>query len=149
MLKAARWNFLTFQSPTLSAVTMEFTTPPSYANTTVTVGGFIKDGEDQTLGGTATNTVTHVKHKEDPNTNWPEPTAVKYTWEGKTADGKDIKASLDKEFPERMDCVDVMSEVPAFIKKVVAGAAGTRPYIYQVIPSTYSWLPPRHGSNTY
>ena len=30
--------------------------------------------------------------------------------------------------------VDVMAEVPAFVKQIVAAAAGTKPYIYQVSP---------------
>ncbi len=32
----------------------------------------------------------------------------------------------------RIDRVDIMAEVPKFVKQIVAGAAGTRPYIYQV-----------------
>ena len=35
---------------------------------------------------------------------------------------------------KRRDRIDVMAEVPGFIKKIAETAAGTRPYIYQYTP---------------
>ncbi|RYC61177.1 hypothetical protein CHU98_g5026 [Xylaria longipes] len=127
---AAQWNFLEFQGPTYSAVLMEFTTPPSYGATVVAVGGIVKDGEIVTAGTTCH--ATHTKTKQDVN-GWPEPIEAKFTWSGVTKDGKAVEAVIEGP-TERQDCVDVMAEVPGFVKTIVASAAGTKPYIYQFAP---------------
>jgi hypothetical protein len=130
---AAKWNFVNFQGPTYSAVMMEFTTPPSYGSTVVNVGAIAKDGEIVCAG--SSNSAAHSKIKGDPENDWPEPESVKFEWKGKTKDGKEVDAILEGPLDERLDRVDVMAEVPGFIKQIVAGAAGTKPYIYQVCAS--------------
>ncbi|KAI1015240.1 hypothetical protein LB503_003917 [Fusarium chuoi] len=120
---ASRWNFLNFQGPTYSAVLMEFTSTPSYGSTLVNVGGIVKDGEI-VIGGV----------KKDSENDWPEPSDAKYTWAGKTKDGKAVEALVEGSLGERVDRVDVMAEVPGFVKTIVAAAAGTKPYIYQYHP---------------
>jgi hypothetical protein len=127
---AAKWKFADFQGPTYSAILMEFTTPPSYGSSVVTVGGIVKDGEIITAGSSCT--ASHSKVKDDPDNDWPEPEEVKFEWTGKTKDGKDVEAVLEGPLNEKIDRIDVMFHVPGFVKKIVAGAAGTKPYIYQV-----------------
>ena len=127
---AAKWTFADFQGPQYSAVMMEYTTPPSYGSTVVNVGGLVKDGEIICAG--SSNSAAHSKVKDDPENDWPEPEAVKFEWSGKTKDGKAVAAILEGPLDERIDKVDVMAEVPGFVKKIVANAAGTKPYIYQV-----------------
>ncbi|KAI1337430.1 oxidative stress survival, Svf1-like protein [Xylariaceae sp. FL0016] len=129
---AARWNFADFQGPTYSAVLMEFTTPPSYGTSVVSVGGLVKDGEIITAGSSAT--ATHIKTKQDTENDWPEPTETKFLWTGSTEDGKSVEAVFEGTMGERQDRIDVMAEVPGFVKKIVAGAVGTKPYIYQYAP---------------
>ncbi|KAI6085350.1 oxidative stress survival, Svf1-like protein [Hypoxylon rubiginosum] len=129
---AARWNFVNFQGPTYSAVMMEFTTPPSYGATVVGVGGIAKEGELITAG--AITSAKHLKTKQDGENDWPEPTDVRFAWSGTTKDGKPAEASFEGSLGPRMDRIDVMAEVPGFVKKIVAGAAGTKPYIYQFAP---------------
>ncbi|KAM4056968.1 survival factor 1 [Hirsutella rhossiliensis] len=129
---AARWNFVAFQGPNYSAVMMEFTTPPSYGSTVVNVGGILKEGQIITAG--CDNQATHTTVKGDPDNEWPEPSHVKFSWQGKYKDGKSVDAVIETPLGDRVDRVDVMAEVPAFIKKIVAGAAGTKPYIYQYAP---------------
>ncbi|KAH7116044.1 oxidative stress survival, Svf1-like protein [Dendryphion nanum] len=126
---AARWNFASFHSATYSAIMMEFTTPLSYGSTVVRVGAIASDGK-LLFAGTSGN-VKHTASKEDPQTLWPEPSAIDYHWEGKTADGKDASANISTAVT-RADRVDVMAEVPGFVKAIVASAAGTKPYIYQI-----------------
>ncbi|KAI1185815.1 survival factor 1 [Nemania serpens] len=129
---AAQWNFLDFQGPKYSAVLMEFTTPPSYGTSVVDVGAIVKDGEIITAGTTCV--ATHTQTKQDTaNGGWPEPTEVKFAWSGTTKDGKNVEAVIEGP-TERQDCVDVMAEVPGFVKTIVANAAGTKPYIYQFAP---------------
>lgn len=127
---AARWDFVTFQTPTYSALMMEFITPPSYASTCVNVGGIAKDGEIIYAG--ATNTVKHIESKEDEETLWPEPVLTEFTWEGKNKDGRLVSAVLGGPLGARKDRVDVLSHIPGIIKSLVGGVVGTRPYIYQV-----------------
>jgi hypothetical protein len=109
---------------------MEFTTPPSYGSTVVNVGGVVKDGEILYAG--ATNTATHVTSAQDPESDWPEPKTVKFKWNGKTKDEKDFHAELEGALGNRLDRVDVMAEVPGFIKAIAGSVAGTRPYVFQV-----------------
>ena len=126
---AARWNFVTFQTPTYSALMMEFTTPPSYGSTVVNVGGVAKDGEIVYAG--ASNTAKHLESTEDPETLWPEPTMVEFRWEGNSKDGP-FSAVLNGPLGERKDRIDVLSHIPSLLKSLVGGVVGTRPFIYQV-----------------
>ncbi|TDZ14493.1 Survival factor 1 [Colletotrichum orbiculare MAFF 240422] len=130
---AAKWNFVDFQGPNYSAVMMEYTTPPSYGSTTVSVGGIAKDGE--MIYGGVTQTAAHTKSKNDSVNEWPEPEEIKFTWTGKDKDGKAVEALIEGPLGERLDRVDVLAEVPGFVKKIVAGTAGTKPYIYQFCPT--------------
>jgi len=111
---------------------MEYVTPPSYGSTVVNVGGLARDGEIICAG--SSNSAEHTEAKADAENDWPEPSAVKFDWSGKTKDDKEVTAELAGELGERMDRVDVMAEVPGFVKNIVAAAAGTKPYIYQVCP---------------
>ncbi|MCJ1268672.1 putative cell survival pathways protein [Lobaria immixta] len=129
---AAKWNFANFQSPTYSAVIMEFTTPPAYGSTVVDVGGIVRDGEILCAG--SDNSAQHTEVNEDPENEWPAPSAVKFLWSGKTKDGKAVKAELSGNLGQRLDRIDVMANVPGFIKAIVGGVAGTKPYIYQYSP---------------
>ncbi|KAI0132216.1 oxidative stress survival, Svf1-like protein [Xylariales sp. AK1849] len=133
---AAKWNFVNFQGPTYSACLMDFTTPPSYGATVVAVGGIAKDGEIITAGSTCT--ATHCKTTLDSDVEWPEPTEVKFTWTGTTKAGKSVEAVIEGPFEKRTDRIDVMAEVPGFVKKIVANTAGTKPYIYQVFGNPWS-----------
>lgn len=130
---ANRWNFVNFQSPTYSAIMMDFTTPASYGKTVVNVGGLATDGALVYAG--VNNTAEHVESAEDPEARWPEPTATTYWWKGTSTDGKPLEVHLMGSLGKRRDRIDVMAEVPGFIKKIAESAAGTRPYIYQYTPT--------------
>lgn len=128
---AAKWNFVNFQSPSYTGLLMEFTTPPSYGSTVVTVGGIVQD--DKLLYAGPGCTAEHVEIQQDPEARWPEPTTTSYWWKGTTPDGKPIEAHLMGHLGKRRDRIDVMAEVPGFIKKIAESTAGTRPYIYQFV----------------
>lgn len=138
---AATWNFGYFLGPNYSAIMMEFTTPPSYGKTTVAVGAIAKDGELIAVGA-ENNKVTHKASKEDTANDWPEPTQVEFDWSASSKDGKPVTAVVDAALGERVDRIDVMAEVPGFVKTIVKAAAGTKPYIYQVSnPASYISTP--------
>lgn len=109
---------------------MEFTTPPSYGSSVVNVGGLAQDGKIICAG--ASNSATHTEEVNDSETDWPEPTAVKFRWAGETKEGKSVAAEVEGKLGTRLDKIDVMAEVPGFVKMIVGGMVGTKPYIYQV-----------------
>lgn len=129
---AARWNFACFQSPSYSAIMMEFTTPASYATTVVRVAGIATEGK--LLIANTQGDVKHIETKIDPETDWPKPISSSYHWQGKSEDGKEVTAEVASDLGTQYDRVDVMAEVPNFVKAFVATAAGTKPYIYQFAP---------------
>jgi hypothetical protein len=108
---------------------MEFTTPPSYGSTVVNVSGIATPSEILCAGGDGT--ATHTVIKGDAEVDWPEPGSVKYVFRGKTADGKDVEGILEGPLGERLNRVDVLENVPGFVKSLASAAVGTRPYIYQ------------------
>ncbi|KAI5807262.1 oxidative stress survival, Svf1-like protein [Peziza echinospora] len=126
---ASKWNVLNFQGPNVSAIMMEFTTPPSYGGQTVNVSGIVDDNE--IIVASAAGDSSFPAIQRDKEVEWDEPTKFKYTFRGKDGKGRDVLATLEADAGPRLDRVDVLKEVPAFVKKIVSGAAGTRPYIYQ------------------
>nr|POE72317.1 survival factor 1 [Quercus suber] len=131
---ASKWNFCDFQSPSFSAILMDFVTPPSYGQTVVATGVIATDAGILIGGASPQVKAQHTQVRGDPDNDWPEPGAVLFTWEGQTKDGKSVKAELSGALPPRIDRVDVMGELPKFVKQIVAGASGTKPYIYQYTP---------------
>lgn len=111
---------------------MEFTTPPSYGSTVVNVGAIAVDGKILTAG--TQNTATHTSIKGDSEVGWPEPESASFQWHGDDAEGNHVQADLSGQLGARIDRVDILNEVPKFVKVIIAQAAGTRPYIYQYGP---------------
>lgn len=99
---------------------MEYTTPPSYGSSQVIVGGIAIDGQILIAG--CDNNLVHTETKKD--VDWPEPSAVALEWKGINKEGKQIKATLTGKLGERLAKVDVMAEVPSFVKAIVGGVVG-------------------------
>ncbi|ORY81328.1 Svf1-like-domain-containing protein [Protomyces lactucae-debilis] len=131
---ARKWNFCNFQGKDLSATMMEFTTPESYGNTTINVGGLAKEGV--VLAATIDNEVRHNATKLDEETGWQQPTEMVFSWRGvETAEHSEarrpVTAHLSLQSETLLERVDVLAEIPPWLKKVVHGVSGTRPFIYQ------------------
>jgi len=109
---------------------MEYTTPPSYGSTVVNVGGIAIEGKILCAG--SANAARHTKTKGDTENDWPEPEEVSFVWNGVTKDNEKVHAVLEGSLGKILDKVDVMAKVPGFIKTIVGGVVGTKPYIYQV-----------------
>jgi len=142
---AAKWNFINLQTPTYSAVMMEFTTPPSYAKTVVNVGCVAKEGELIYAG--CSNTATHLAAVTDPVSDWPEPKALLCKWSGKTKDGQPFEAEMMGDLGDRVDRVDVLAHVPTIIKNLIGGVVGTKPIIFQYISSDKMSLKIKESGN--
>lgn len=134
---AKSWNFLNFQGPTMSAVVMEYVTPPSYGEQRSSIGGFVKDNK---LISTAVDVkIEHIDCEVD-EVGWSAPKAIKFELDGpkietpddEIADEKErVLVSVEGDLKRLVDRVDVMAEIPSFIKSIAAGVSGAKPYIYQ------------------
>lgn len=125
---AKSWNFMNFQSANHSAVQMEFTTPKSYGTTKVNIG-IVTDNE-KILIASIDNQVVHSDTKFDDVGGWDVPQKIEFNY----IDGKDKDkqvASVSGNLSQLVERVDVMAEIPQFVKNIVSGVAGARPYIYQ------------------
>lgn len=124
---AKSWNFLNFQSENFSAVQMEFTTPISYDTTKVNVG--IITTNDKILVASINNQVDHIDSKVD-EIGWPVPASIDFNFnEFNSTD--DVIGNVEGKLTHLVERVDVMAEIPQFVKNIVSGVAGTKPYIYQ------------------
>ncbi|WFD05227.1 Putative cell survival pathways protein [Malassezia vespertilionis] len=85
--------------------------------------------------------IQHLNCARDEFTGYDAPQSIQYNWDGPSVSGDhapvqaEIKLDLGK--PAAMngliDKVDVLAEIPYFIKKFVNYVAGTKPYIYQTL----------------
>lgn len=123
---------------------MEFTTPTSYGSSVVNVSAVVT--ADSIVYAGAKGTVKHLTSKHDAETDWPEPTAMEFNFTEETMGNKKVSAKIATEWEKRLDRVDVMAEVPAIVKKIIGGAVGTRPFVYQVRLSCN--IPPQSNSHS-
>lgn len=130
---AKAWNFTTVHGPTMSAVLMEFTTPPSYGCVKVGVAGVVRNGE--LLFTAKEATIKHEQCQVDEETGWSVPQHLVYDFEGpkitQSTDTPACTAHIEGDVGRMVQRVDVMAEIPAFVKKVVVGIAHAKPYVYQ------------------
>jgi len=129
---ACKWNFGNFQGKNISAFMMEFTTPPSYGSQVVNVGGIVKE-DGSLVAAMVENAAIHKTVEKDEETGWDAPTSLELSWMGQTKDGVDVTAITESDLKNKVERVDVLAEIPAVIKAFIAGVAGTRPFIYQVL----------------
>lgn len=129
---AARWNFVNFQGPTSSVVVMEFTTPVSYGSCTVSLGAATLN--DKLLFTSTDVQVEHIDATID-EIGWPAPKKITFDLKGPSPESESaestIAAHVAGDLSHLVERVDVMAEIPNFVKRVVAGVSGAKPYIYQ------------------
>ncbi|RIA96902.1 oxidative stress survival, Svf1-like protein [Glomus cerebriforme] len=128
-LIASRWNFINFQSDVASLSMCEFETTPHYGSKKVNQGSLVVN--DKLVGVSVKNAAQFLETKLDPETKYNIPTKIKYTWEGKSLETDEhFSVSLDIKLEVLMDKIDVLNEVPYFLKKIVQ-ALVAKPYVYQ------------------
>lgn len=138
---AKSWNFLNFHSKDNSAILIEFTTPKSYANTKVSMA--IVTSDTEILAVTTDNEYKHLNNEVD-SVGWSIPKNISINLKGVSAkvtdeeiandtvkDEDKFKAIIEGPLNHLVERVDVMNEIPQFVKSIVSGVAGTKPYIYQ------------------
>lgn len=119
---AATWDFLNYQSENYSAVIMEFTTPISYARTKVSVG-MVLNSDGKVIVATKNIDTKHLNERHDEESGWEVPQAISYDFDGKVQVKGELKNLIER--------VDVMAEIPGFVKSIASAASGTKPYIFQ------------------
>lgn len=161
-LLASRWNFADFQSipkspeeDQVSLIMMEFTTTAQHKHAKVNAGSIVVNGElvAVTMGGppqvTDGNKAEHQDLALDKDTGYNAPKTVSFEWSGPAiADpSKTVKANIKLDATQGLaEKVDVLAEIPYFIKKVVNVVSGAKPYVYQVGLFTRSLSPSRTRS---
>lgn len=125
---AKAWNFINFQSRHYAAVQMEFTTPKSYAATKVNVGLIASDSA--ILHASIDNAIEHQKAEVD-EVGWPVPKSIEFKYVSANEKEPVTVATVKGPLDVLVERVDVMAEIPQFIKSIVTGVVGTKPFIYQ------------------
>ena len=124
---AATWDFLNYQSDNYSVVIMEFTTPQSYNKTKVSAA-IVANKDGKILLATMNNDTKHLNCKIDETSGWNVPTKISYNMHN---EDNSIKVEINGNLDNLCERVDVMAEIPQFVKNIVSGVAGTKPYVYQ------------------
>lgn len=128
---AATWDFLNYQSKDYSVVIMEFTTPPSYNTTKVSVCMTV-DKDGKVILATMNNKTEHLDCEKDETSGWEVPKRIQYTMTDDDAEEEErVQVQVRGDLKCLCERVDVMAEIPQFVKNIVSGVAGTKPYIFQ------------------
>lgn len=146
---AKAWNFAVSHTEENTVVIMEFITPKSYGNTKVSVG--IVTSKDEILSVTIDNDYQHLDAEVD-EVGWDVPKNVKIVFNGVSTKLTDeqitdkdalkeadkVTAVLEGPLTNLVERIDVMGEVPGFVKNIVSGVAGTKPFIYQFADENFT-----------
>lgn len=133
-LIASKWNFVDFQAENAALSIMQFTTTKQYGGVEVNQGSIVID--DKLYSVCVENDVELLDLVKDEDTGYDIPQRVKLTWKGKTIENselgepKDISVVMVVPVKNLIDKIDILSEIPWFLKKLVQTFV-VKPYIYQ------------------
>ncbi|RHZ56341.1 hypothetical protein Glove_402g19 [Diversispora epigaea] len=92
------------------------------------------------IGVSVRNQANFITTVLDPDTGYNIPEKILYTWEGSTLDtGENFKARMEFDTAVLMDKIDVLNEIPYFLKKIVQ-AFVAKPYVYQWFNDTIAYI---------
>ncbi|KAL1916100.1 uncharacterized protein VTP21DRAFT_6104 [Calcarisporiella thermophila] len=128
-LIASKWNFVNLQGPEGSVCMIQFETTPQYGNVRVNQGAVVVD--NKLIGVSVENEVEYVESELDAETGYHVPTETRYTWKGKCVDDDTpFSVTIQQRPTVLVDKIDVLSEVPYFLRKLVQ-AFVAKPFVYQ------------------
>ncbi|KAI8077054.1 oxidative stress survival, Svf1-like protein [Thamnidium elegans] len=131
-LIASNWNFVNFHSKEASITMMQFQTTKQYGSVNINQGSLVLN--DKLVCVSVENEVELLNRKKDEDTDYDIPEKIKLTWKGKTLkeDGepKDVSIVMLVEPKNLIDKIDVLAEIPYFLRKIVQSLI-VKPYIYQ------------------
>lgn len=133
-LIASNWNFANFHSKEASIGMMQFQTTKQYGSVNINQGSVVLNGK---LVCVSVENAVELMHKKlDVDTNYEIPEEIKLTWKGKTIkekeeeETKDVSIVMIVQVKNLIDKIDVLSEIPYFLRKIVQSLI-VKPYIYQ------------------
>ncbi|KAI9486782.1 MAG: oxidative stress survival, Svf1-like protein [Benjaminiella poitrasii] len=135
-LIASKWNFINFQAEDAALSMMQFTTTKQYGGVEVNQGSVML--RDKLISVCVDNHVELLDLEKDTETEYDIPRRVKLTWKGQTIKEneddqvKDVTVSMIVTVKNLIDKIDILSEIPWFLKKLVQTFV-VKPYIYQWI----------------
>jgi hypothetical protein len=137
-LIASNWNFVNFHSKEASIAMMQFQTTKQYGSVNINQGSLVLN--DKLICVSVENQVELLNLKKDEETEYDIPETVKMTWNGKTIEQegeepKDVSITIISEPRNLLDKIDVLAEIPYFVRKIVQSLI-VKPYIYQWIDKT-------------
>lgn len=133
-LIASKWNFIDFQAEDAALSIMQFTTTKQYGAVDVNQGSIVV--KDKLVSVSVENHVELLDLEKDEETGYDIPQRVKLTWKGKTLkeneedEVKDVSVVMIVTVKNLVDKIDILSEIPWFLKKLVQTFV-VKPYIYQ------------------
>lgn len=133
-LIASNWNFVNFQSDKASIGMMQFQTTKQYGSININQGSLVLN--DKLVCVSIENGVELLDLKKDEDTDYDIPQKIKLTWKGKTIkqeeneEPKDVSIVMVVETKNLIDKIDILAEIPYFIRKLVQSLI-LKPYIYQ------------------
>ncbi|KAI8971667.1 oxidative stress survival, Svf1-like protein [Mycotypha africana] len=133
-LIASKWNFINFQSEKAALSMMQFLTTKQYGSVEVNQGSIVVN--DKLISVSVENNVELMNLVKDDDTEYDIPQDVKLTWKGKTIkeheedEVKDVSVVMIVPVKNLIDKIDILSEIPWFLKKLVQTFV-VKPYIYQ------------------
>ncbi|ORX45285.1 oxidative stress survival, Svf1-like protein [Hesseltinella vesiculosa] len=133
-LIASNWNFVDFQSPEAAVSMMQFQTTKQYGAVNINQGSLVF--REKLVCVSVDNQVELLDLEKDPDTDYDIPRRIKLTWKGKTIkendadEPKDVYVEMIVPVKNLIDKIDVLAEIPWFLKKLVQTFV-VKPYIYQ------------------
>lgn len=133
-LIASNWNFVNFHSDDASIGMMQFQTTKQYGSVNINQGSLVF--KDKLVCVSIDNHVELLDMVKDEDTEYDIPQKIKLTWKGKTIkekvdeEPKDVTVSMLVETKNLIDKIDVLAEIPYFIRKLVQSLI-LKPFIYQ------------------
>ncbi|KAI8096807.1 oxidative stress survival, Svf1-like protein [Halteromyces radiatus] len=135
-LIASNWNFVNFHAPEAALSMMQFQTTKQYGSVNINQGSLVL--HDKLICVSVDNHVELLDLQKDEETEYDIPQRIKLTWKGKTIkeDGKeeeepkDVQVEMIVTVKNLVDKIDVLAEIPWFLKKLVQTFV-VKPYIYQ------------------
>lgn len=135
-LTTKRWNCAYFREnqkgdgPVRGLFTIMMQSSSAYNGETVHYG-FYFDGSKLQAVTSLADKMVFAKTLVDPETGYCVPEHFDYRWIGVDMDGNDFEAVVSGSPASRMARIDLLSNLPLFLRKIVESLSSARPYIYQ------------------
>ena len=134
-----RWNCSYFcenvtkiDQPIRSLFMIQMQSSPAYNGEVINYGYYF-DGKKLRAVTSKDNEIIYSKIKCDRETGYCVPEHFDYRWNGVDMEGKLFKAVVSGTPSSRIARIDLLENLPMFLRKIVESLCPARPYIYQTL----------------